>query len=208
MKVVLINGSPHKDGNTYDMLQDVIHELHEQGIEIELFWIGTKAVHGCIACGKCNKTHRCIFDDDIVNRVIDSMQTADGLIVGTPVYYASPNGALMSILDRMFYAGKDCYHHKPAAACSVARRSGTTASFDVLNKYFTITEMPVVSSTYWNNEHGRGPGETRGDDEGIYTLKRLAKNMAWMMRAFKLARDNGDYPPEIDTDRPWTHFIR
>lgn len=208
MKVVLINGSPHRDGNTHDMLQDIIEELHEQNIETELFWIGTKAVHGCIACGKCNETHRCIFNDDIVNRVIDAMQTADGLVVGSPVYYASPNGALMAILDRMFYAGKDCYHHKPAAACVVARRAGTTASLDDILKYFTITEMPVVSSTYWPMEHGRGPGETREDKEGIYTMKRLAKNMAWLLRAIKLAKEHDDFPPEVDTDRPWTHFVR
>lgn len=208
MKVVLINGSPHKDGNTHDMLQDIIEELHNEGIETELFWIGTKAIHGCIACGKCDKTHRCIFDDDIVNRVIDTMQTADGLIVGSPVYYASPNGALMSVLDRMFYAGKYCYHHKPAAACVVARRAGTTAALDDILKYFTITEMPVVSSLYWPMEHGRGPGETREDKEGIYVMKRLAKNMAWMLRAFKLAKEHGDYPPEDNTDRPFTHFIR
>lgn len=208
MKVVLINGSPHKDGNTHDMLEDIRLELEHEGIETQEFWIGTKAVHGCIACGKCDKTHRCIFDEDIVNRVIDAMQTADGLIVGSPVYYASPNGALLSIMDRMFYAGKDCYHHKPAAACVVARRAGTTAALDVLEKYFTITEMPVVSSQYWPMEHGRTPGETREDKEGIYVMRLLAKNMAWLLRAIERARKEGDEPPVMDTDRPWTHFIR
>lgn len=208
MKVLLINGSPHARGNTYDMLMDVADGLKEEGIETELFWIGTQAIHGCIACGKCDKTHRCIFNDDIVNKVIDAMQTADGLVVGSPVYYASPNGALMSVLDRMFYAGKDCYHHKPAACCVVARRAGTTASIDDILKYFTITEMPVVSSTYWPMEHGRSSGDTRGDLEGIYTMKRMAKNMAWLLKAIKLAKENGIEPAPADTDRPWTHFIR
>lgn len=209
MKVVLINGSPHKDGNTHDMLNDIIEELHRQNIETETFWIGTKPIHGCIACGRCDKTHRCIFDDDITNRVIEAMYEADGFIVGSPVYYAGPNGALMAILDRAFYAAdKECFHHKPAAACVVARRAGTTAALDDLLKYFTITEMPVVSSTYWNMEHGRRPGETREDKEGIYTMQRLAKNMAWLLRAIKLAKEHDDFPPEIDTDRPWTHFVR
>ncbi len=208
MKVVLINGSPHKNGNTYDMLNDIARELNNEGVQTEMFWIGTGPVHGCIACGRCDKTHRCIFDDDIVNPVLKAMQTADGFIVGSPVYYASPNGALISILDRLFYAANDCFHHKPAAACVVARRAGTTAALDVLEKYFTITEMPVVSSVYWPMEHGRTFGETRQDEEGIYIMKRLAKNMVWMLKAIGNAEAEGIEPPRIDTDRPWTHFIR
>lgn len=208
MKVVLLNGSPHPKGNTHDMLQDIIEEFHKEDIHAEEFWIGTKPIHGCIACGKCNQTHRCIFDDDIVNRVIDAMQNADAFIVGSPVYYAGPNGALMAVMDRIFYAAKDCFNHKPAAACVVARRAGTTAALDDLQKYFTITEMPIVSSIYWNMEHGRAPGETREDKEGIYVMKRLAKNMIWMMRAIDLAKNNGILPDNDYTDRPWTHFIR
>lgn len=208
MKVVIINGSPHPKGNTYDMLNDIIEELHKEDIETEYFWIGNKAVHGCIACGHCNKTHRCIFKDDIVNEVIDTMQTSDGLIIGSPVYYASPNGALLAIMDRMFYAGKDCYNGKPAAGCVVARRAGTTSALSVMEKYFTKSEMPVISGDYWSMEYGKNFGETRQDQEGVYVIKLLAKNMAWILRAIRDAKERGNYPSVMDTDRPWTHFIR
>ncbi len=208
MKVVLINGSPHKSGNTYDMLHDLTEEFHRLGVETELFWIGTGCIHGCIACGRCDKTHRCIFDDDLVNRVIDAMEDADGLIVGSPVYYASPNGSIISAMDRIFYASKDELPNKPGAACVVARRAGTTAALDVLEKYFTITQMPVVSSVYWPMEHGRGPGETRQDEEGIYIMKRLAKNFTWVMKSLEYAKEHGIEPEPMETDRPWTHFIR
>ncbi|MGI6108948.1 MAG: flavodoxin family protein [Eubacteriaceae bacterium] len=207
MKVLLINGSPHENGNTRAALDDVIEELQDNGIQTELYWVGMKAVHGCIACGKCNETHRCIFNEDIVNEVLDEMEKADGLIVGSPTYYANSSGTLRCIMDRLFYAGNN-FAHKPAAAIAVARRAGTLTAIDEMQKYFTISEMPVVSSTYWPMEFGQTAGQTRDDLEGIYTMKRLARNMAWLLKCIDAGKQQDIKPPRKDSDRPWTNFIR
>ena len=167
MKVLMINGSPHKDGCTNAALTIIADTLAEQGIGSEIFQLGTQRISGCVACGYCRKSgaKRCAIKDDAVNELIDKLEAADGLIVGTPVYYASPNGTLVSLLDRVFYAHGG-YPHKPAAAIASARRAGTIVSVDELNKYFTISQMPVVSSTYWNEVHGTRAEDVAKDEEG------------------------------------------
>lgn len=179
MKVILLNGSPHKEGCTDTALREVEGSLMENGIETERIWIGGSA-WGCTACGACKKTGRCVVDD-AVNEVLEKMETADGLVVGSPVYYASPNGSLVSFLDRLFYAGS-CFAYKPAAAVASARRAGTTATIDMLNKYFTISNMMVVSSQYWNMVHGNSPKEVKQDLEGLQTMRTLGANMAWLLQ--------------------------
>lgn len=205
MKVLLINGSPHKNGCTYTALSEAAASLNENGIETEIFWIGNKAIHGCIACGGCKDTGRCVFDDG-VNDVSDKMAECDGLIVGTPVYYASPNGSLYSLLDRLFGICPSLAH-KPAAAVASARRGGTTAAIDGINKYFTIRQMPVVSSTYWNNVHGNTPEEVKQDKEGLQTMRNLGKNMAWLIKCIDAGKKAGiDIPVAESSEK--TNFIR
>lgn len=207
MKVLLVNGSPHKEGNTALALAEVARELKEQGVESQELWLGTKPSADCIACMTCRKNGgRCVFDD-VANELIDAAKEADGFVFGTPVYYAHPTGRILSVLDRAFYAGGAAFAHKPAAAVAVARRAGTTASFDVINKYFTINQMPVVSSTYWNNVHGREPGQAQGDEEGLRTMRNLARNMAWLLRCIELGREAGVEAPEAESG-PMTNFIR
>ncbi len=205
MKVLLINGSPHKSGCTYTALSEVSASLNENGVETEIVWIGNKDIHGCIACGGCAKTGRCVFDDG-VNDISDKMAECDGLIVGTPVYYASPNGALYSLLDRLFGICPSLAH-KPAAAVASARRGGTTAAIDGLNKYFTIRQMPVVSSTYWNNVHGNSPEEVKQDLEGMQTMRNLGKNMAWLIKCIDAGKKAGIDIPTAETGAK-TNFIR
>ena len=205
MKVLLINGSPHKNGCTYTALSEAAASLNDNGIETEIFWIGNKAIHGCIACGGCKDTGRCVFDDG-VNDVSDKMAECDGLIVGTPVYYASPNGSLYSLLDRLFGICPSLAH-KPAAAVASARRGGTTAAIDGINKYFTIRQMPVVSSTYWNNVHGNTPEEVKQDKEGLQTMRNLGKNMAWLIKCIEAGKKAGiDIPVAESSEK--TNFIR
>lgn len=205
MKVLLINGSPHKNGCTYTALSEAAASLNENGIETEIFWIGNKAIHGCIACGGCKDTGRCVFDDG-VNDVSDKMAECDGLIVGTPVYYASPNGSLYSLLDRLFGICPSLAH-KPAAAVASARRGGTTAATDGINKYFTIRQMPVVSSTYWNTVHGNTPEEVKQDKEGLQTMRNLGKNMAWLIKCIDAGKKAGiDIPVAESSEK--TNFIR
>ena len=184
MKVLLINGSPHEHGCTNRALEEVAASLKTNGVDSEIFWIGKGAIHGCIACGQCGgNSNHCVFDDT-VNEALVKMQQSDGLIVGSPVYYASLNGALSAFLDRMFYAGA-CFHHKPAAAVTSARRAGTTATLDIIQKYFTISQMPVVSSQYWNMVHGSCPEDVEKDLEGLQTMRTLGKNMAWMLNCIE-----------------------
>lgn len=203
MKVLLINGSPHADGCTFTALSEVAKVLEAKGIETQIFHIGKSPVRGCIACGACGKLKKCAFDDDPANEMLRLMQEADGIIVGSPVYYAGPNGALCALLDRVFYAGGN-FAFKPAAAVVSARRSGTTAAFDRLNKYFTINRMPVVSSQYWNGVHGFTPDDVRKDEEGLQTMRTLGHNMAWLLKSIA----NGKQPaPAIEPMQP-THFIR
>lgn len=208
MKVLLINGSPRKEGCTYTALSEVACQLNKNEIETEIFQLGNKPVRGCIGCGKCSSlNNRCIFDDDKVNEAIEKMEKADGLIIGSPVYYASANGALIALLDRMFYAGKTCYAFKPGAAVVSARRAGTTASIDELNKYFTISKMPVVSSQYWNMVHGNTPEEVKKDLEGLQTLRALGDNMAWLLKSIEAGKNVGITTP-VPEERLRTNFIR
>lgn len=206
MKVLLINGSPHAKGCTYTALHEVEKTLQENGIETELVSPVGGIVHGCIACGKCSQTGRCIFADDPVNELIEKMETADGLVVGSPVYYASPNGALISLMDRLFYAGSG-FAHKPAAAVASARRAGTTATLDDLGKYFTIAQMPVVSSSYWNMVHGNTPEEVLQDKEGLQTMRNLGRNMAWLLKCIDAGKKQDVAPPENEFSNR-TNFIR
>ncbi len=206
MKVLLINGSPHEHGCTRAALDEVARTLSDCGVETELINIGTGAVAGCTACGGCTRTGRCVVDDG-VNAAIEALAAADGLIVGSPVHYASPAGALLAFLDRMFFAGADRFAHKPAAAFTSARRAGTTASLDVINKYFTISQMPVVSSTYWNMVHGGRAEDVAEDAEGLQTARNLARNMAWLLRCIEAGRKAGIEPPEAELKNR-TNFIR
>lgn len=202
MKVLLINGSPHANGCTFTALSEVAKTLEAEGIETQIFHIGKTPVRGCIACGACAKLGKCAFDDDPANEMLRLMREADGIVVGSPVYYAGPNGALCALLDRAFYAG-DGFAFKPAAAVVSARRSGTTATFDRLNKYFTINRMPIVSSQYWNGVHGFTPDDVRKDEEGLQTMRTLGYNMAWMLKSIA----EGKQPsPTIEPWKP-THFI-
>ena len=206
MKVLLINGSPHEHGCTRAALDEVARTLSDCGVETELINIGTGAVAGCTACGGCTRTGRCVVDDG-VNAAIEALAAADGLIVGSPVHYASPAGALLAFLDRMFFAGADRFAHKPAAAFTSARRAGTTASLDVINKYFTISQMPVVSSTYWNMVHGGRAEDVAEDAEGLQTARNLARNMAWLLRCIEAGRKAGIEPLEAELKNR-TNFIR
>ena len=178
MKVMLLNGSPNAKGNTRTALEECAKELNGCGIETELVNIGSGTIPGCRACGACAGLGKCVIDD-AVNEFRFKLEAADGLVVGTPVYYASPNGSLMSFLDRLFFTGSGTFRYKPAAAVAVARRAGTVSSFDVLNKYFTICEMPIVSSRYWNIAFGHNGEELMQDAEGLWTLRALARNMAF-----------------------------
>ena len=206
MKVLLINGSPNEKGCTYTALSEVAATLNENGVETEIVCIGKQPIRGCIGCGGCAGKRRCVFGDDIVNSMIEKMEQADGLIIGSPVYFASPNGNLMSMLDRFFYAG-GCFAHKPAAAVASARRAGTTVTLDDMNKYFGIRQMPVVSSTYWNMVHGSKPEDVKKDEEGLQTMRNLGKNMAWLLKCIAAGKENGVEPPTSEnTNR--TNFIR
>ena len=207
MKVLLINGSPHEHGTTYVALSEVARTLDAEGIDTEIFHVGTGAVHGCIACHHCSKDGRCVFQDDQVNNIIEKAAKSDGFIFGAPVHYAGPAGIMHTILDRAFYAGKAAFTYKPGAAVVCCRRGGATASFDSLNKYFTIANMPVVPSQYWNMVHGATPEDALQDAEGLQTMRTLARNMAWMLRCFAAGREAGiSIPVEEPPQR--TNFIR
>ena len=195
MKVLLINGSPHKEGCTYTALSEVAAQLQKHEIETEIFWIGNQPIRGCIDCRSCWGKGRCVFDDDSVNQCIQKIIQADGLVVGSPVYFGGIAGGLKCLLDRVFYAGKDAFAHKP----------GNT--FDQLNKYFTISSMPVVSSQYWNGVHGDRPEEVRADLEGMQTLRLVGDNMAWLLRSMTAAREAGVVPYEREV-RVKTNFYK
>lgn len=205
MKILLINGSPKREGNTFIALNEVAKTLEAEGIEAEIIHVGHKDVHGCIACNKCREQGKCVFDD-IVNEVNKKFETADGIIVGSPVYYASPAGTLLSFMDRLFYSATFDKSMKVGAAVAVARRGGTTATFDVLNKYFTISNMPIVPSQYWNNVHGRMPGEAAQDAEGLQIMRQLARNMAFLVKSIRLGKEKFGMP-EREEWNP-TNFIR
>ena len=202
MKVIMISGSPHKEGSSRLALREMEKVFAAEGIESELIEVGAGPVSGCTACGACKKTGVCVIGDR-VNEAIEKLAAADALVVATPVHYASPAGALLAFLDRMFYAGAERFAHKPAAAFACARRAGTTASLDVINKYFTISQMPVVSSTYWSQIYGGAPGDASHDAEGLQTARNLARNMAWLLKCIAA----GPEPPEAETAAR-TNFIR
>ena len=183
-KVILLNGSPHEKGCTWTALDEMIRIFEIEGLETELIHVGNKAVRGCISCGYCKQNGKCVFNDDLVNETAPKFEAAEGLVVGSPVYYGSPNGTILSFMDRLFYSSHFSKHMKVGAAVVSCRRGGNTASFDVLNKYFTISGMPVASSTYWNQVHGFTSEDVRKDREGLQTMRNLARNMAFMIKAF------------------------
>ncbi len=212
MKVLMLNGSAKPNGNTALSLKEIGRQLNAEGIDYEIFEIGPGPVRDCIGCNQCTD-RGCVFDDDTVNEFLDKMCEADGLVIGTPVYYAHPSGRILSFLNRAFYCGrvdkdgKPAFSFKPAASVAVARRAGTTASFDVLNKYFGISQMPVAGSTYWNVTHGAAPGQAEQDGEGLQTMRNLARNMAWMLKCIEAGHAAGI--PDPATERgTWTNFIR
>lgn len=208
MKVLMINGSPHAKGCTYTALSEVAKELNAKGIETEIIQVGHQAIRGCIGCGQCAGKGLCVFNDDPVNETIKKMSHADGLVVGSPVHYAAAGGAITSCLDRMFYAGGKTMALKPGAAVASARRAGTTATLDQLNKYFTISQMPLVPSQYWNMVHGSCPEDVEKDLEGMQTMRVLGRNMAWMLQCIEAGKQAGVPMPEAEEQRQRTNFIR
>ena len=205
MKVLMINGSPRPKGNTSIALAEIAKTLEQEGIESEIVWIGNKPVRGCIACNKCKENPgACVFDDDACNGISARFASADALIVGSPVYYGQPNGALLSIIQRAFYSNGGAIAGKPAAAVAVCRRGGASAVFDTLNMPFQMMNMPLVTSQYWNIVYGREAGQAALDQEGLQTMRALARNMAWLLKA------TGGQPAPGRGDEPWApmHFIR
>lgn len=204
MKVILINGSPRKDSNTELALNEVAKSLNEESIDTEIIAIGNE-VAGCKACGACGKLGKCVIDD-IVNVVAEKFKDADGLVVGSPTYFASPNGSVLSFLDRLFYSGSFDTSMKVGAAVCIARRAGTDTNFDVINKYFTISNMIVVGSQYWNNAFGRLPGEAKQDEEGMQTMRHLGKNMAFVIKCINDGK--AKYKINFNEDHKMTNFIK
>jgi multimeric flavodoxin WrbA len=208
MKVLLINGSPNPKGCTYTALCEVANELENENIKTEIFHVGSKPIRGCTACGNCSRTNSglCVFDDDTVNSALEKAKEADAFVFGSPVHYAGASGQITSFLDRFFYAG-DGFQYKPGAAVVSCRRGGATAAFEQLNKYFTISNMPVVSSQYWNMVHGNTPEEVRQDLEGMQIMRTLGKNMAWLLKCIQAGKEAGITLPEKEP-RAVTNFIR
>lgn len=206
MNVLFINGSPKANGNTAFALAQMAEVFHAEGVEVEIIHVGNQVIRGCTGCASCYKTGKCVFDD-LVNQVAPKLEAADGIVIGSPVYYAAPNGTLISFLDRLFYStGRVDKRMKVGAAVVCARRGGCTAAFDVLNKYFTISQMPVASSSYWNQIHGGKPGDAEQDAEGIRTMRNLAKNMTFLMKSIALGKEAVGLPePE---KKVFTNFIR
>lgn len=207
MKVLMINGSPNKKGCTYTALCEVEKELNKQGIETEIFYLGKKPIRGCTACGKCLERDQCVFDDDPVNAALEKARKSDGFIFGSPVHYAGASGFITSFLDRCFFAGSDSFEYKPGAAIVSCRRGGATAAFEQLNKYFTINNMPVVASQYWNMVHGNTPEDVMQDLEGLQTMRTLGRNMAWLLKSIEAGTKAGISRPEAE-ERMRTNFIR
>ena len=207
MKVLLLNGSTRKNGCTYLALSEAAKALNEQGVETETVQMGGDPVRDCVGCNGCAGKGQCVFGDDMVNEVIAKSKEADGFVFGSPVYYAHPSGQILSLLDRVFYAGVEGFLHKPAAVVVTARRAGTTASLDVLNKYLLNAEMPIVSSTYWNMVFGPAPELVKQDKEGLQTMRNLGRNMAWLLGCIEAGRQQGLTPPQAEREH-WTNFNR
>lgn len=204
MKVLLINGSPHVKGNTFLALQEMEKVFAAEGIETEILQIGKEVVRGCIACNTCGERGKCVFDD-VVNEAAEKFKECDGMVVGSPVYYASANATLTAFMDRLFYSSGFDKTMKVGASVVTARRGGTSSTFDQLNKYFTISGMPVASSQYWNNVHGNSQGEVMQDSEGMQTMRVLARNMTFLMKSIELGKEKFGLPEK--EERVWTHFI-
>ena len=212
MKVLLVNGSSHTHGTTMRALEEMIKVFQAEGVETEVIQIGSGPIADCLQCGKCRETGKCVFNNDGVNEFVEKARTADGFVFGTPTYYAHPSGRLYSFLDRAFFSSGngesyDAFMYKPGASVVVARRGGTTAAFDGVNKYFGISQMTIAGSTYWNNVHGYTAEDAEKDEEGLQTMRNLAKNMIWMMRCFELGKKNGIPLPDSEYDAV-TNFIR
>lgn len=206
MKILVVNGSPHANGCTYTALCEVAAALEAEGMETEMIQVGTKPVSGCLGCGACIKTGKCVIDD-VVNEFIEKAKEADGFVFGSPVHYAGASGAITSFMDRAFYGKAAIYADKPAAAIVSCRRGGATAAFEQLNKYFTISNMPIVSSQYWNMVHGNTPEQVRQDLEGLQTMRTLGKNMAWLLKCIEAGKVAGIAKPEREA-KVATNFIR
>ena len=206
MKVILVNGSPHEKGCTYTALKEVENTLNQNGIDTEIFWIGNKPVAGCLGCGSCLKTGKC-FVNDIVNEFLAKVPEADGFVFGTPVHFAASSGMLSSFMDRAFYGRRNLFSHKLAASVASCRRGGATATLDEINKYFGISNMPIVSSQYWNMVHGTKPEEVKRDEEGMQTMRTLANNMAWLLKSIEAGRKQGLELPKNE-EIISTNFIR
>ncbi len=208
MKVLLINGSSNKQGCTYTALSEITKVLNKENIETEIIQIGNIPIRDCTGCGYCRKSGgKCVFNDDMVNEIIEKAKNADGFIFGSPVYYAHPSGRLLSLLDRLFYAGGSAFAFKPGAAIVSARRAGTTASIDAITKHFTINKMPVISSNYWNMIHGNTPEEVLQDKEGLQIMRVLGQNMAWILKCIEAGKQAGISYPDTE-EKIWTNFIR
>ncbi len=207
MKVLLVNGSPRKTGNTYSALTEIAQALKNEGIESEIVWIDNKPIRGCIACGMCkvNGNGQCVFDDDVCNRISAKFGEADGFVFASPVYYGQPNGALLSIMQRAFYSNSAAAQNKPGAAVTICRRGGATAAFQSLQMPMQMNNMPIVTSQYWNIAYGREPGQVEQDAEGLQTMRTLARNMAWLLK--NIHAENATPSPEREPWQP-THFIR
>lgn len=206
MKVLLINGSPHAKGCTYTALCQVAEALNKEGIETEIFQVGTKPISGCLGCGACAKTGRCVISDT-VNKFLDLAEQADGFVFGSPVHFASASGMLTSFMDRAFYGRGNLFAYKPAAAIMSCRRGGATAAFEQINKYFTISNMPIVGSQYWNMVHGNTPDEVKQDLEGLQTMRTLGMNMAWLLKSIQAGKEAGLQLPQREPAVK-TNFIR
>ncbi|MBQ7390516.1 MAG: flavodoxin family protein [Clostridia bacterium] len=204
-KVILLNGSPHKEGTTNRALTEVKRTLESEGIEAEIIHVGHLSVRGCSGCYACGKLKKCVHDD-IVNEIAEKLRDADGLVIGSPVYYASPNGGFLALLDRLFYSSRFDKSMKVGASVVAARRGGCTASFDVLNKYFTISDMPIVSARYWNQVHGNSAEDAESDLEGLHTMRGLGKNMAFLIKCIRLGKEQ--LPPIERESKVYTNFIR
>lgn len=207
MKVLLINGSPNQNGCTFTALSEVANVLNKRGVETEILWIGKKAIHDCVGCGGCSKLGKCVFGDDDVNSIIERLDEIDGVVIGSPVYFAGPTGQMTSFLDRLFYAGGSKWNNKLGAAVVSCRRAGNTATFDRLNKYFTISNVHVVASQYWNLVHGFTPEDVRNDLEGMQTMRTLGENFAWLLKCIEAGRKAGVNEPERE-EHVFTNFMR
>ncbi len=207
MKVLLFNGSTRENGCTYLALQEVAKVLEREGIQTEILQLGPRPVRDCIGCNRCQELGRCVFGEDVVNQWLEKAREADGFVFGSPVYFAHPAGQILSVMDRMFYADGSAFANKPAAAVVTARRAGTTASLDALQKHFTIAQMPIVSSTYWNMVFGPVPELVEQDQEGLQTMRNLAEHMAWMLRCIEAGKEKGVLPPQAERQHR-TNFNR